>query len=125
MIMKATTLTLKKLGEEVRTEILEAMIEAIEYGYTTACVTIDTDAGYLDVFTNDYDEKDCVVCHDDNEHDSPNLERWAEDIIPDWSDAVDEVDRRNGRDEDDVDYSGLDPAFSSWEEVNAMFFRRY
>lgn len=125
MIMKATTLTLKKLGEEVRTEILEAMIEAIEYGYTTACVTIDTDAGYLDVCTNDYDEKECVVCHDDNEHDSPNLERWAEDIIPDWSDAVDEVDRRNGRDEDDVDYSGLDPAFSSWEEVNAMFFRRY
>ena len=123
--MKATTLTLKKLGEEVRTEILEAMIEAIEYGYTTACVTIDTDAGYLDVCTNDYDEKECVVCHDDNEHDSPNLERWAEDIIPDWSDAVDEVDRRNGRDEDDVDYSGLDPAFSSWEEVNAMFFRRY
>ena len=97
--MKATTLTLKKLGEEVRTEILEAMIEAIEYGYTTACVTIDTDAGYLDVCTNDYDEKECVVCHDDNEHDSPNLERWAEDIIPDWSDAVDEVDRRNGRDE--------------------------
>lgn len=125
MIMKATTLTLKKLGEEVRTEILEAMIEAIEYGYTTACVTIDTDAGYLDVCTNDYDEKECVVCHDDNEHESPNLERWAEDIIPDWSDAVDEVDRRNGRDEDDVDYSGLDPAFSSWEEVNAMFFRRY
>lgn len=125
MIMKATTLTLKKLGEEVRTEILEAMIEAIEYGYTTACVTIDTDAGYLDVCTNDYDEKECVVCHDDNEHDSPNLERWAEDIIPDWSDAVDEVDRRNGRDEDDLDYSGLDPAFSSWEEVNAMFFRRY
>lgn len=125
MIMKATTLTLKKLGEEVRTEILEAMIEAIEYGYTTACVTIDTDAGYLDVCTNDYDEKVCVVCHDDNEHDSPNLERWAEDIIPDWSDAVDEVDRRNVRDEDDVDYSGLDPAFSSWEEVNAMFFRRY
>ena len=125
MIMKATTLTLKKLGEEVRTEILEAMIEAIEYGYTTACVTIDTDAGYLDVCTNDYDEKECVVCHDDNEHDSPNLERWAEDIIPDWSDAVDEVERRNVRDEDDVDYSGLDPAFSSWEEVNAMFFRRY
>lgn len=125
MIMKATTLTLKKLGEEVRTEILEAMIEAIEYGYTTACVTIDTDAGYLDVCTNDYDEKECVVCHDDNEHESPNLERWAEDIIPDWSDVVDEVDRRNGRDEDDVDYSGLDPAFSSWEEVNAMFFRRY
>lgn len=125
MIMKATTLTLKKLGEEVRTEILEAMIKAIEYGYTTACVTIDTDAGYLGVCTNDYDEKECVVCHDDNEHDSPNLERWAEDIIPDWSDAVDEVDRRNGRDEDDVDYSGLDPAFSSWEEVNAMFFRRY
>ena len=125
MIMKATTLTLKKLGEEVRTEILEAMIEAIEYGYTTAYVTIDTDAGYLDVCTNDYDEKECVVCHDDNEHDSPNLERWAEDIIPDWSDAVDEVERRNGRDEDDVDYSGLDPAFSSWEEVNAMFFRRY
>lgn len=125
MIMKATTLTLKKLGEEVRTEILEAMIEAIEYGYTTACVTIDTDAGYLDVCTNDYDEKECVVCHDNNEHESPNLERWAEDIIPDWSDVVDEVDRRNGRDEDDVDYSGLDPAFSSWEEVNAMFFRRY
>ena len=125
MIMKATTLTLKKLGEEVRTEILEAMIEAIEYGYTTACVTIDTDAGYLDVCTNDYDEKECVVCHDDNEHESPNLERWAEDIIPDRSDVVDEVDRRNGRDEDDVDYSGLDPAFSSWEEVNAMFFRRY
>lgn len=117
-------MTLKKFGEEVRTKILEAMIEAIEDDDTTACVTIDTDAGYLDVCTNDDDEKVCMVCHDDNEHDSPNLERWAEDIIPDWSDAVDEVDWRNGREEDDVDYSGLDPAFSSWEEVNAMFFRR-
>lgn len=25
-------------------------------------------------------------------------------------------------DDDDIDYSGLDPAFSSWEEVNAMFY---
>lgn len=115
---------LKKLGSEIRAEILEAMVDAIMDDQTNACATINTDAGYLDVWTNDDDDKCCVVCHDNNEHECPNLEEWAESIIPDWNDAIDEVDCRRGRD-DDYRYDGLDPAFSSWEEVNEMFFRRY
>ena len=33
-----------------------------------------------------------------------------------------EWDEWDDPEEDDIDYSGLDPAFSSWEEVNGMFF---
>lgn len=119
---------LQKLGVEIREAILEAMIESIESEETRACATIDTDDGYFDVSTNEDDEKDCCVWHDnDKSKSSPNLERWAESIIPDWADAADEADWRHDDDEDDIDWrnDGLDPAFSSWEEVNAMFFRRY
>lgn len=114
---------LKKLSSEIREEIMEAMVDAIMADEMQACVTINTGAGYLDVCTNEDDEKVCVVCHDDNEHDSPNLESWAERVIPDWDEAISEVDFRGGCD-DDHRYDGLDPAFSSWEEVNGMFFRK-
>lgn len=116
-------MTLKKLGEEVRSQILEAMIAAIEYGDTGACCTINTDAGYLDIYTNEDDEAECKVSHDHSNKTSSNIEEWVESIVPDWDEAVDEVDYRNGRDEDNK-YIGLDPAFSSWYEVNSMFFRR-
>jgi hypothetical protein len=39
----------------------------------------------------------------------PELDEWDEDDEP----------------EDDVDYTGLDPAFNSWEDVNSQFFTRY
>lgn len=119
---------LQKLSSEIYKSILDAMVEAIECEETTACVTVNTDAGYFDVSTNEDDEKCCVVWHDDNKgKDSPNLERWAEEIIPDWADAADEADWRHDDDEDDIDWrnDGLDPAFSSWKEVNAMFYSRY
>ena len=87
---------LQKLGVEIREAILEAMIESIESEETRACATIDTDDGYFDVSTNEDDEKDCCVWHDnDKSKSSPNLERWAESIIPDWADAADEADWRH------------------------------
>ena len=114
---------LKELRKKITESMMEAMVEAIENDDTTACVTIDTDAGYLDIYTNEDDEAECKVSHDHSNKTSSNIEEWVESIVPDWDEAVDEVDYRNGRDEDNK-YIGLDPAFSSWYEVNSMFFRR-
>lgn len=118
---------LQKLSSEIYESIFDAMVDAIKSDETMVCITIDTDAGYFDLSTNENDEKCCAVWHDDIDRNSPNLERWAEGIIPDWADAADEADWRHDDDQDDIDFrsDGLDPAFSSWEEVNAMFFRRY
>ena len=114
---------LKELRKEIAEKMMEAMVGAIEYGETGACCTINTDAGYLDIYTNEDDEAECKVSHDNSNKTSSNIEEWVESIVPDWDEAVDEVDYRNGRDEDNK-YIGLDPAFSSWYEVNSMFFRR-
>lgn len=118
---KIRTMKLKELRKEITERMMEAMVEAIEYGDTDACCTVDTDAGYLDIYTNEDKEAVCKVSHDHSNKTSINIEEWVESIVPDWDEAVDEVDFRNGRDDDNC---GLDPAFSSWEEVNAMFFRR-
>jgi len=112
---------LKELRKEIKERMMEAMVEAIENDETAACCTVSTDAGYLDIHTNEDDEAVCLVSHDNSNKTSGNIEEWVESIVPDWDEAVDEVDYRNGRDDD---YSGLDPAFSSWDEVNAMFFTR-
>lgn len=47
----------------------------------------------------------------------------SEDIMHDYHQLMREI--KEDAQEDEADDSfGLDPAFSSWEEVNGMFFRR-
>lgn len=51
----------------------------------------------------------------------------SEDIMRDYHQLMREIkeDEQEDEQEDEADDSfGLDPAFSSWEEVNGMFFRR-
>lgn len=115
---------LKKFKQEIYEAAVEQMKEAIACEETTAYATINTDAGWLDISTNDADDKDCIVCHDDsdNENECRNIAEWVmQEVIPDWYDVVDDYEWEHRDDRHD----GLDPAFSSWEEVNEMFFRRY
>lgn len=89
--------------------IFEEMLATIEAGRTICCVTVDTDAGWVDICTNDRDEKQCIVRHDYDEWKrSPRLEDEIEGLIPDWADVVELA-------EEDEPHGILDEAFGTWE----------
>lgn len=74
---------------EMLDAINEAMTRAIAdaklNGEHSACYTHNTNDGYIDIWCDRYD-KEVVVCHDDNDHDCPNIVQAIEDILPEWDD---------------------------------------
>jgi len=86
------------------------MLETIQADENICCLTIETESGWIDICTNDKDEKVVNVCHDSDEtKHSPRLADEIEGIIPDWGEIEDLA-------EQDKPESILDEAFGTWEQ---------
>lgn len=110
-------MTLATLKNEIVKEITKAICEARIEGDNYACVTVNTDAGYFDISTNEQDEKVVIISHDlDYDKESPNLEKWVEGIVPDWWD----VDAPDDDEEDDYIFTE-----NRWPCVRRSTYRYY
>ena len=84
---KATTM-IKVLLEDIREKMEQAIADAKYRGETTACTTINTNDGYIDVWCDNKGDSEVVISQDmshDREH--PLLEDCIHSSIPEWEDV--------------------------------------
>jgi hypothetical protein len=74
-----------KLLDEISKMMEEAIAHAKCNGEDQACATYNTKDGYIDVWINDNNECDVVVCHwNRSDTDNTNLETAITEAIPCW-----------------------------------------
>ena len=103
---------LENLKNEIVESITDAIREAKMSGERYACVTVDVESGYLDVSTDEDNNRIVCVWHDDKKKDghvADRLESWAEGFIPDWWNIEVEED-------DEEENDGVDAGFSGWND---------
>ena len=84
---------IEALLEYIREEMGQAITEAKYRGDTTACTTINTNDGYIDIWCDRKGDTEVVIYQDhhlDREH--PLLEDCIHNSIPEWEDVEIEED---------------------------------
>ena len=73
---------LSGLRDEITDTMMDAIKDAIEGEDKVAVTCVNTTDGYIDLLMKRGEDVSCLVTHDDDCHkNSPNLEKWVEDII--------------------------------------------
>ena len=95
--------------QECFDRISEKMRDAVESGETYACVTVDTDCGWIDISTDEHDTVDVRVAHDNEVRESPNITDALFNLVPYWCDIEDEINSEDDE-EEECDY------YDEWNE---------
>lgn len=108
----------KQCASALHDAIYDELSDWNDASSTTA--TVETGDGWIEISTNRIDEVEVCIFHGnaDNERECSTLAKAIKDALPCW----DEVQREWEEENQYEDNGGLDPAFSSWEEVNGMFY---
>ena len=77
-----------KWVDEIAKMLADAIADAKCKGESAACITYDTNDGYIDVWCNEDGEVQIYVTHDEN-RDTPqtNIEQAIQDAMPCWEDV--------------------------------------
>ena len=114
---------IEECAEKMRDAIWEAFdAEGCTEDARYACVNVPTNDGEIELHCEAEGTVEVFVTHDnESERECPTLVAAIIKALPDWWDVAYDWQQEWERDEP-YRYSGLDPAFRSWAEVNAMFF---
>lgn len=105
-----------ELSGEIRDAMTKAIAEARTQGEDYACVTVNTNDGYIDLSTDDENCMDAVVWHDSGmQNANDNLEQWCIRQIPCWYDVEVQEDEPAG--------TGVDAGFASQNDFINYLYR--
>lgn len=116
---------MEKLLKEIQEKVVEAITDEItdpRYDDRVQFIELYPVAEYngieIDIYMDERNNVEVTFWDDGCEVFNDELKKAIENTLPDW-DLV-----RVDCETDGISrYDGLDPAFSSWEQVNGMFYR--
>lgn len=79
---------LSKISDTMRQRVYESALEN-----STAYGTFEYNAGWVEVTMHRNGNVEVIVCHSDNEHQSPTLEKAIADWLPDWGEVEEEAEK--------------------------------